>query len=499
MKQLIITLAAILIASLSFAQGGGFNYKALITENGNALANQSVTIKFTVLENGNTSVYQETHTATTDANGIVMINIGEGTVVSGDFGTIDWGGNPNFLKVEIDTGSGYQDFGTTEFKAVPYAKFAEKAGNVFSGDFGDLSNIPSGLSDGDDVNDADHDATNEIQTLSVNSNQLSISQGNTVTLPVGATELNDLSDARSDNDGTANGSSVFIGVDAGANDDQSDNRNIGVGYRALYSNTTGNHNTASGYLSLYYNTTGSYNTASGYNALYSNTTGTANTTSGSFALYSNTTGTKNTASGYGALYSNATGHQNTASGYRALYSNTTGSYNTALGKSAGYNNQTGSGNIFIGYQAGYNETGSNKLYIENSDSATPLIGGDFSTDEVTINGDLEVTQKIKAADSGDADMKAYIYGYVFTNGNLATSRSSEGFSVTKNSTGVYTITFDTPMANASSYMVVATSIANSNPEVITTSNYNANSFKVHSWNLSGNHRDTDFQFVVYKK
>ncbi len=125
MKKSIITLAAILIASLSFAQSGGFNYKALITDNGNALQNHNVTVRFTILENGSTSVYQETHTATTDANGIIVLNIGEGTVVSGSFNSIDWT-NEQFLKTEINTGSGYTDFGTTAFKAVPISKNTDK-------------------------------------------------------------------------------------------------------------------------------------------------------------------------------------------------------------------------------------------------------------------------------------------------------------------------------------------------------------------------------------
>jgi hypothetical protein len=38
----------------------------------------------------------------------------------------------------------------------------------------------------------------------------------------------------------------------------------------------------------------------------------------------------------------------------------------------------------LGYQAGYNETGSNKLYIDNSDG-TPLIYGDFFTNRAGIN------------------------------------------------------------------------------------------------------------------
>ena len=56
-----------------------------------------------------------------------------------------------------------------------------------------------------------------------------------------------------------------------------------------------------------------------------------------------------------------------------------------VGENAGRNIGAGSGNTFLGYNAGYNETGSNKLYIENSTSATPLIWGDFNTDRIGIN------------------------------------------------------------------------------------------------------------------
>ena len=238
MKTKILTLITFIITSLSFAQGGGFNYKALITDNGNVLATHSVTFKFTVLENGSTSVYQETQSATTDANGIAAVNVGEGTLVSGNFTTIDWGNSPYFLKVEIDTGSGYQDFGTAEFKAVPYAKYADRveiADNIqgipvssttpangqvlkyngsqfvpadddtsggsgtdgvvnsaaFSGSStktltlgrsNGLGNVTATFSDA--VNDADHSTTNEIQHLSISSNQISLSNGGgTVTLP----------------------------------------------------------------------------------------------------------------------------------------------------------------------------------------------------------------------------------------------------------------------------------------------------------------------------
>jgi hypothetical protein len=146
-----------------------------------------------------------------------------------------------------------------------------------------------------------------------------------------------------------------------------------MGAKALGSNTTGNYNSAMGMYALRSNTEGDYNSAMGVAALYNNTTGNYNSAMGAYALRNNTTG-----------------NYNSAIGAEALWSNTTGNYNTAVGYQAGFSNQTGSSNVFLGYRAGYNETGSNKLYIENSDSSNPLIYGEFDNDIVKINGKLGV-------------------------------------------------------------------------------------------------------------
>ncbi len=190
MKKLLFIAIVIFWTSMMMAQYGnnGFNYKALITQNGNPVANQNVTLRLTILQ-GSNSDYQETHATTTDANGIVSVVVGEGNVVSGNFDNIQWQGLKN-LKVEIKIGNGsYQNYGTNELKSVPYAKFANQAifaANAGSMDFGNLTNVPTGLADGDDVNDADHSTTNELQNLSISGNSLSISNGNTVTLPAGS-------------------------------------------------------------------------------------------------------------------------------------------------------------------------------------------------------------------------------------------------------------------------------------------------------------------------
>ncbi|MCB0744020.1 MAG: hypothetical protein KDC67_08960, partial [Ignavibacteriae bacterium] len=237
----------------------------------------------------------------------------------------------------------------------------------------------------------------------------------------GAPDINDLSDAKYD------GSSLFLGEGSGALDDGTDNNNTAIGKNTLQANTTGNNNTAAGNISMFSNTTGSGNSAYGFLSLNTNTTGNNNTAIGSGSLWFNETGNANTAIGYnslsgnvtgegntangvGSLRSNSTGNANTANGNGALFSNTIGSYNIGIGSEANSYNQTGSyntiigfqagqgtsvhnksGNIFLGYQAGFNETSDNKLYIENSNSSSPLIWGDFENDSLRFNGNVHIT------------------------------------------------------------------------------------------------------------
>ena len=137
--------------------------------------------------------------------------------------------------------------------------------------------------------------------------------------------------------------------------------------------------------------TANYNSFFGLNAGYSNSDGDYNTFMGLNAGYSNTEGDYNTFLGYYAGYSNTEGDYNTFIGNGTGVFNTTGNRNTFIGNGTGIFNTTGYRNTFIGNGAGYSETGSNKLYIENSDSSSPLIYGEFDNDLVTINGELFVT------------------------------------------------------------------------------------------------------------
>lgn len=126
----IFTILLALITAVSFSQPESINYKALIKDgSNNIVANQNVTVLFTIskfdnFEEVDVAVYIEEHMTNTDTNGIVVLNIGEGNEISGGFHSIDWGRDRHFLNVQIDTGSGLTDMGTTEFMAVPYALYA---------------------------------------------------------------------------------------------------------------------------------------------------------------------------------------------------------------------------------------------------------------------------------------------------------------------------------------------------------------------------------------
>jgi len=181
-----------------------------------------------------------------------------------------------------------------------------------------------------------------------------------------------------------------IGVDALASNGSNGMNNVAVGFSSMNKNTTGSSNVAVGDRALEKNTTGSINTALGANTLAQNLTGVWNTAAGVSALANNTTGNSNTAMGSMAMYYCTTGTDNAAFGDSALTSVTTGYLNTGLGPYALGSNTTGARNIGIGYMAGFNEMGSDRLYIESSNSATPLIYGEFDNDLLRFNGKVKV-------------------------------------------------------------------------------------------------------------
>lgn len=188
---------------------------------------------------------------------------------------------------------------------------------------------------------------------------------------------------------------VALGNYANRNNKSGEN-NTSIGYNANYSNVINHRSTAIGTSALYYadsrtsTAVSTYNTAVGYEAMRgssnsANNTGFSNAAFGDQALYSFSSAHYNTAIGTASLINLTTGIGNTALGFETGKNATTGGANVFLGFQSGLNNSTGSGNVFLGYSAGANETGSDKLYIANTNTSTPLIFGNFSTKSVKVN------------------------------------------------------------------------------------------------------------------
>lgn len=110
------------------------NYQAIARDiNGNTIANQTVAFRFTIHDatGGGVILYSERDSATTNQFGLFTHAIGTGTVIQGNFANIPWGTNDKYLQVEIDVtgGNNFINMGATQLLSVPYALYAQSAGN----------------------------------------------------------------------------------------------------------------------------------------------------------------------------------------------------------------------------------------------------------------------------------------------------------------------------------------------------------------------------------
>ncbi len=135
MKKL-FTLLALAITLIAAAQAPqGFNYQATVRNAaGDLIINQNVTFKFNIMLNTSTSlpVFSETHYVPTDDLGQVNLTVGEGTATTGTFADINWGNGSYYLGIELSTGANFVAMGTTQLLSVPYALYANSAGNSSS-------------------------------------------------------------------------------------------------------------------------------------------------------------------------------------------------------------------------------------------------------------------------------------------------------------------------------------------------------------------------------
>ena len=121
------------------------SYQAVI-RNGNSelILSSPIGVKISILQGSDLgpSVYSETHNTTTNTNGLVSLQIGTGTVVSGTFSSINWSTGNYFIKTETDLtgGSNYTIVASSELLSVPYAFYSAN---------GSTGSAPQGTNIGD--------------------------------------------------------------------------------------------------------------------------------------------------------------------------------------------------------------------------------------------------------------------------------------------------------------------------------------------------------------
>jgi hypothetical protein len=344
MKKTICSLALIFTGFLAMAQSPDkMTYQSVIRNASNNLVTSSnVGMQMSILQGSPSglAVFIERHLTTTNINGLATLEIGAGTVIAGSFSGIDWSAGPYFLKTEVDPSGGttYSISGTTQLLSVPYALYAESSGDSFSGDYNDLTNTPTNLSDFNNdsgfitsPNDADSNPTNELQNLSLVGNTLSISSGNSVVLTSASGNTLDQS-----YDQGGPGAGRTITADAGEVQINTATAN-GIALRTQNTNTG---------VALIASSTNSANT---FSAIQASTNSSSTLASG---IVGNSSGAANGISGQ---------VESTGTGAAGVYGNnlrTTGGYGTY---GIGFNGVVGETN----YQAGFGVYGRNYDAIGN--------------------------------------------------------------------------------------------------------------------------------------
>jgi hypothetical protein len=364
----------------------GFNYQAALRDAAGAvLSSQPVSVKIELLQGAVT--YTEVHNLTTNAVGLINLTVGYTPQSGGTaFSDINWNAGGVSMTTSYDPagGTNWTLVGTSILQSVPYAL---SAANGFSGDFNDLTNVPSidtssvnelqslsatgdtiklsqggsvyfqrfsgVFSDLTGVPTIDTSNTNEIQNLSRNGDTLLLSNGGMVIIPLSlkAEEIDDLTDGKSFGtslgigsgalqgltSNTASNTAVGIGAlqDLGTNTQSDQHRNTALGTAALYRFKVGSNNIGIG------NEVGAWLTGGVNNVILG---GAGAVSSDSVRVIND-----NVILGYDAASKIANGsNANTVIGRSAMSNFSEGFNNIAIGQHTAGQITKGNSNVFIG-------------------------------------------------------------------------------------------------------------------------------------------------------
>lgn len=114
------------------------SYQAIIRAQDNSLVlNSNISLNIIIHQSTASGkvVYQESHSVRSNNNGLVSLEIGTGTIITGNFSTVAWDKGPYFIETQVDVtgGSNYNIIGVTQLLSVPYALHSKTAEKLVGG------------------------------------------------------------------------------------------------------------------------------------------------------------------------------------------------------------------------------------------------------------------------------------------------------------------------------------------------------------------------------
>ena len=399
----------------------GFSYQAVVRDAaGIPIGSKTVGVQITLEDASHVAHYTETHTPTTNAQGVIFITIGKGTVVGiKTFESVPWSTGDVYLKLEVDPngGSNYTQVGnSTKLQAVPYALYAENTKEVVS--------LPTALDD-DPIFVVKNKAGQIVFAVYQTGVRVYVEDSPIIKGARGGFAVGGLSQTKAGiipeyfritpdsariytNKTTVKGArggfavgglsqtkavaeeylqitpdsariyinnSPIKGARGGfavgglsqtkgsiSNYMQLTPKNYFIGHRSGLNNLTGSENIFLGYESGLNNSGGTNNILVGYQSGYNIFNGGFNILLGYKSGFSLQNGSDNIFLGFESGY-NSISSGNMFLGFRSGYSNTIGNFNIFVGTNTAYWNSTGAKNTYIGYTCGVkNSTGNQNAF-----------------------------------------------------------------------------------------------------------------------------------------
>jgi len=150
LNRLVLSLTALLFCSVAWGQAPEkISYQSVVRTMANTVVSeQAVGVQITILQGSSSgaNIYRERHSVSTNIDGLLSLDIGDGVVQNGSFSAINWSAGPYFVMQEVDPagGTSYTLSQTKELLSVPYALFAQTAAQANSAGIADVAASFSG-------------------------------------------------------------------------------------------------------------------------------------------------------------------------------------------------------------------------------------------------------------------------------------------------------------------------------------------------------------------